>query len=52
MMSYMFLELDPRKYVQNLLNFYLQSSPFRSLDRKDIIRRGIVAFCKETLTRL
>ncbi len=52
MMSYMFLELDPRKYVQNLLNFYMQSSPFRSLDRKDIIRKGIVAFCKETLTRL
>lgn len=52
MMSYMFLELDPEKYVRNLLNFYTQSSPFRSLDRKDIIRRGIVAFCKETLTRL
>ena len=52
MMSYMFLELDPRKYVQNLLNFYMQSSPFTSLDRKDIIRKGIVAFCKETLTRL
>ena len=52
MLSYMFIELDPRKYVQNLLNFYMQSSPFRSLDRKDIIRKGIVAFCKETLTRL
>ena len=52
MMSYMFLELDPEKYVRNLMDFYTQSSPFRSLDRKDIIRKGIVAFCKETLTRL
>ena len=52
MMSYMFIELGPRKYVQNLLNFYTQSSPFRSIDSKDIIRRGIVAFCQETLTRL
>ena len=51
-MSYMFIELGPKKYVQNLLNFYTQSSPFRSIDRKDIIRRGVVAFCKETLTRL
>lgn len=52
MMSYMFIELDPGRNVQNLLNFYTQSSPFRSLDKKDIIRKGIVAFCKETLKRL
>lgn len=52
MVPYMLIELDPRKHVQNLLNFYTQSSPFRPLDEKDIIRKGIVAFCKETLTRL
>ena len=51
-MSYMFIELGPQKYVQNLLNFYMQSSPFHSIDRKDIIRRGVIAFCKETLRRL
>ena len=51
-MSYMFIELGPKKYVQNLLNFYTQSSPFLAIDRKDIIKRGVVAFCRETLTRL
>ena len=52
MMTYWSIEQDPKEHLNGVLSFYRQGSPFSGVDDKDIIRKGVIAFCRETLSRM
>jgi len=52
MMPYLSVEMNPRKHLEGVMAFYQQTSPFKVVDSKDIIRKGVIAFCRETLSRM
>ena len=52
MMPYLAVEMNPRKHLEGIMALYQQTSPFKVVDSKDIIRKGVIAFCRETLSRM
>lgn len=52
MMTYMFIELDPKPRIEQLITTFNTHNPFGIIDRKSIIKRGVTVFCSETLKHL
>ncbi len=52
MMTYMFIELDPRPKIEQLISTFNTHNPFGIIDRKSIIKKGVIVFCSETLKHL
>ena len=52
MVPYLAVEMNPRKHLEGIMALYQQTSPFKVVDANDIIRKGVIAFCRETLSRM